>query len=194
MLYMVVEIFKNGDPAPVYERFRQSGRLAPDGLTYISSWVDDRMERCFQLMETDDRALLDEWIARWQDIVDFAVYPVITSTEAAALVEKTNTMKAVRVPMELLLKRDKELLGVLHCYDLDMPWFKCRFEAAAGFSEVKQLFDEELEFLNTDEMDQWQIAYERINALSLKLINVQTNEEIIEFVLHVQGTEACFRY
>ena len=88
MLYMVVEIFKNGDAAPVYERFRQSGRLAPDGLTYISSWVDDRMERCFQLMETDDRALLNEWIARWQDIVDFEVYPVITSTEAAALVEE----------------------------------------------------------------------------------------------------------
>lgn len=85
---MVVEIFKNGDAAPVYERFRQSGRLAPDGLTYISSWVDDRMELCFQLMETDDRALLDEWIAHWQDIVDFEVYPVITSTEAAALVQK----------------------------------------------------------------------------------------------------------
>ena len=88
MLYMVVEIFKNGDAAPVYERFCQSGRLAPDGLTYISSWVDDRMERCFQLMETDDRALLNEWIAHWQDIVDFEVYPVITSAEAAALVEK----------------------------------------------------------------------------------------------------------
>ena len=93
MLYMVVEIFKNGDAAPVYERFRQSGRLAPDGLTYISSWVDDRMERCFQLMETGDRALLNEWIARWQDIVDFEVYPVITSAEAAALVEETSIKK-----------------------------------------------------------------------------------------------------
>ena len=93
MLYMVVEIFKNGDAAPVYERFRQSGRLAPDGLTYISSWVDDRMERCFQLMETGDRALLNEWIARWQDIVDFEVYPVITSAEAAVLVEETSIKK-----------------------------------------------------------------------------------------------------
>jgi hypothetical protein len=70
-----------------------------------------------------------------------------------------------------------------------MPWFKGSFEAAAGFSEVKQLFEAELEFLNADEMDRWQIAYERINALGLKLINVQTNEEIIEFVLHVQGTD-----
>jgi hypothetical protein len=193
MLYMVVEIFKNGDAAPVYERFRQSGRLAPDGLTYISSWVDDRMERCFQLMETDDRALLNEWIARWQDIVDFEVYPVITSTEAAALVEKTK-IKEVCLPTELHLKRGEELLGVLHCYDLDMPWFKGRFEAAAGFSEVKQLFEDELKFLDADQMDDWQIAYERINALGLKLIDVQTNEEIIEFVLHVRDTEAWLRY
>jgi hypothetical protein len=82
MLYMVVELFKNGDAAPVYERFRERGRLVPDGLTYISSWVDERMERCFQLMETHDRALLDEWISRWQDIVDFEVFPVISSAEA----------------------------------------------------------------------------------------------------------------
>jgi len=193
MLYMVVETFKNGDAAPVYKRFRQSGRLAPDGLTYISSWVDDRMERCFQLMETDDRALLNEWIARWQDIVDFEVYPVITSTEAAALVEKTK-IKEVCLPTELHLKRGEELLGVLHCYDLDMPWFKGRFEAAAGFSEVKKLFEDELKFLDADQMDDWQIAYERINALGLKLIDVQTNEEIIEFVLHVRETEAWLRY
>ena len=192
MLYMVVEIFKNGDAAPVYERFRQSGRLAPDGLTYISSWVDDRMERCFQLMETGDRALLNEWIARWQDIVDFEVYPVITSTEAAALVEKTSTMKAVC--LELHLKRGEALLGVLDCHAPDQPWYECKFEAAAGFSEVKQLFDDELKFLDADQMDDWQIAYERIKALGLKLINVQTNEEIIEFVLHVRGTEAWLRY
>ena len=86
MLYMVIEVFKNGDAAPVYERFRQSGRLAPDGLKYVSSWVDVRMQRCFQLMETDDRALLDEWISHWQDIVEFDVFPVISSAEAAASV------------------------------------------------------------------------------------------------------------
>jgi hypothetical protein len=144
-------------------------------------------------METDDRALLNEWIARWQDIVDFEVYPVITSTEAAALVEKTK-IKEVCLPTELHLKRGEELLGVLHCYDLDMPWFKGRFEAAAGFSEVKKLFEDELKFLDADQMDDWQIAYERINALGLKLIDVQTNEEIIEFVLHVRETEAWLRY
>ena len=55
MLYMVVEKFRNGDPVPVYGRFREHGRLAPEGLTYLSSWVDEKLERCFQLMETDDR-------------------------------------------------------------------------------------------------------------------------------------------
>ena len=83
MIYMVVERFKNQDPAPVYRRFRDRGRLAPDGLQYVSSWVDERLERCFQLMETDDRNLLDEWMANWSDIVEFEIYPVISSQEAA---------------------------------------------------------------------------------------------------------------
>ena len=83
MIYMVVERFKNQDPVPVYRRFRDRGRLAPEGLQYVSSWVDERLERCFQLMETDDRNLLDEWMANWSDIVEFEIYPVITSKEAA---------------------------------------------------------------------------------------------------------------
>ena len=81
-LYMVIENFKNGDAAPVYRRFRDRGRLAPEGLSYISSWVNDQLDRCYQLMETEDRALLDRWIANWSDLVDFEVHPVITSKEA----------------------------------------------------------------------------------------------------------------
>jgi len=81
MTYMVVERFK--DAVAVYRRFRDRGRMAPEGLVYVSSWVDEKLERCFQLMETDDRALLDEWIANWSDLVDFEVYPVISSAEAA---------------------------------------------------------------------------------------------------------------
>jgi hypothetical protein len=54
MLYIVVEHFKNNDPVPVYQRFCDRGRLAPDGLIYVSSWVDDRMRRCFQLMDWID--------------------------------------------------------------------------------------------------------------------------------------------
>ena len=82
MLYMIVEHFKNKDAVAVYRRFRDLGRLAPDGLTYVSSWVDEKMERCFQLMETEDRSLLEQWMAKWSDIVEFEVYPVIISKEA----------------------------------------------------------------------------------------------------------------
>jgi hypothetical protein len=82
-LYMVVEKFRNGDAVPVYRRFRDRGRLAPEGLTYVSSWVDHTLERCYQLMETEDRVLLDQWIANWSDIVDFEVHAVISSKEAA---------------------------------------------------------------------------------------------------------------
>jgi hypothetical protein len=83
MLYMVVETFKNQDPVPVYRRFRDQGRCAPKGLRYVSSWVDEQLKRCFQLMETSDRRLLDDWIANWSDIVEFEVYSVITSQDAA---------------------------------------------------------------------------------------------------------------
>lgn len=82
-LYMVVERFKDGDAVPVYRRFKERGRLAPDGLVYVSSWVDHEFSRCYQLMETDDRRLLDLWIAGWCDLVDFEVHPVMTSKEAA---------------------------------------------------------------------------------------------------------------
>jgi hypothetical protein len=83
LLYMIVEHFKNGDALPIYQRFREQGRLAPAGLQYISSWIDDKIERCFQLMETDDISDINEWMANWSDIVDFEVYPVISSKEAA---------------------------------------------------------------------------------------------------------------
>ena len=83
MLYMIVEHFRNDDPVPIYRRFRDRGRLAPDGLQYVSSWVDEELARCFQLMETSERRLLDEWMAHWSDIVNFEVYPVITSKQAA---------------------------------------------------------------------------------------------------------------
>jgi hypothetical protein len=82
-LYLVVEHFRNGAAVPVYQRFRDRGRLAPEGLTYISSWVTENLERCYQVMETHDRALLDRWMDNWKDIVDFEVHPVITSKEAA---------------------------------------------------------------------------------------------------------------
>jgi hypothetical protein len=83
MLFMIVEHFRNKDPLPIYRRFRDRGRMAPEGLQYISSWVDDKFERCFQVMEASDRELLDRWIGNWVDIVEFEVYPVMTSNEAS---------------------------------------------------------------------------------------------------------------
>jgi hypothetical protein len=80
---MIVEHFKNGDPLPVYRRFREYGRLAPEGLHYVASWVDVKLERCFQVMEAEDVSHLDEWITNWSDIVEFEIYPVISSKEAA---------------------------------------------------------------------------------------------------------------
>jgi hypothetical protein len=83
LLYMIVERFRNQDPIPVYRRFRERGRLAPEGLQYLTSWVDEELATCFQLMETVDRTLLDEWAGNWTDIVEFEIYPVISSQEAA---------------------------------------------------------------------------------------------------------------
>ncbi len=86
MLYLVIENFHNGDPLPVYRRFREQGRLAPEGLRYISSWVTSDLARCYQIMECEERRLLDDWMSRWQDLVAFEVVPVVTSTDARALV------------------------------------------------------------------------------------------------------------
>jgi hypothetical protein len=83
---MIVERYRNGDAKPVYQRFRTRGRLAPEGLRYVNSWVTSDLTRCYQVMECDDRGLLDQWIAAWQDIVEFEVHPVVTSAEASALV------------------------------------------------------------------------------------------------------------
>jgi hypothetical protein len=84
MLYMIIENFRDGRPEPVYQRFRQRGRMAPDGLRYVASWVTVDGAMCYQVMECDDRALLDTWVAAWADLVEFTIVPVITSAEAAA--------------------------------------------------------------------------------------------------------------
>ena len=83
---MVIERFRNGDPVPVYRRFHERGRLAPDGLTYVASWIREDLKVCWQVMECHDRSLLDAWIAAWEDLVDFEVVPVVSSGEALARV------------------------------------------------------------------------------------------------------------
>jgi hypothetical protein len=86
MVFLIIEHFRDGNPEPVYRRFREKGRMAPEGLKYVSSWVTEDLSRCYQVMECVDRVLLDEWVSRWSDLVDFEVNPVISSSEAAAKV------------------------------------------------------------------------------------------------------------
>jgi hypothetical protein len=84
---MVIERFDAGRAPDVYRRFRDRGRMAPDGLRYVVSWVDLDFDRCFQVMETDDEALFKEWTANWMDLMDFEIVPVRTSAEAAAAID-----------------------------------------------------------------------------------------------------------
>jgi hypothetical protein len=85
MLFMIVEHFKDGDPVPVYRRFAERGRLVPDGLEYVGSWVTTDLARCYQVME-GERALLDQWMSHWDDLTDFEVIEVLSSADAAAAV------------------------------------------------------------------------------------------------------------
>ena len=81
MLYMVIERFKPGCTERIGERFRQRGRMLPEGVTYHASWVEPDGKRCFQIMEAADPALLAAWTAHWNDLIDFEIIPVLTSAE-----------------------------------------------------------------------------------------------------------------
>ncbi len=87
MLFMVIERFKNRDATAVYRRFREHGRGAPDGLTYVGSWIEAKFDRCFQIMECDDARLLQQWVAFWGDLIDFEIVPVVSSAETRETVE-----------------------------------------------------------------------------------------------------------
>ncbi len=81
---MIIETFRPGKVGEIYRRLQESGRHMPSGLAYIGSWITDDLARCYQVMECDDPALLDEWISHWADLMDFEVVPVISSDEARA--------------------------------------------------------------------------------------------------------------
>ena len=83
MLYMVIERFK--DAPAIYNRFREKGRMMPDGLKYISSWIDRDFKTCWQLMETEDENLFEQWTDAWSDLMEFEIVPVRTSVEVAEL-------------------------------------------------------------------------------------------------------------
>jgi hypothetical protein len=87
---MVIEHYTAG-PGPVYGRAAARGRMLPPGLHYVDSWIVDdvALDRCFQLMETDDPSLFDVWLDNWRDLGEFEIYPVIDSAEAASRVDVT---------------------------------------------------------------------------------------------------------
>ena len=100
MLFMVIEKFRNRDAKAIYRRFRDQGRMTPDGLKYVGSWIEANFDRCFQLMECDDPRLLQDWLLGWGDLVEFEIVPVVPSDQTRELVlirvcEKLNHMTAL---------------------------------------------------------------------------------------------------
>ena len=81
MQFMVIERFRDRDAKAVYRRFRDSGRMMPEGLHYVGSWIETNFDRCFQIMECDDARLLQQWIVNWSDLADFEVVPVVSSDQ-----------------------------------------------------------------------------------------------------------------
>ena len=88
MLYMVVERWAPGAAPAIYRRFRERGRMAPEGLEYVASWVDHEFRTCWQLMRTEDPALFGAWTDAWQDLGSFEIVPVRTSAEAVEIMAR----------------------------------------------------------------------------------------------------------
>ncbi|MEL7243166.1 MAG: DUF3303 family protein [Cyanobacteria bacterium J06573_2] len=100
MLFMVIEKFKDDKAKEVYYRYQQKGRMLPDGLKYIDSWVEVNLNRCFQLMECDDLTLFQKWILEWQDLVEFEVIPVVTSQDADKVNAQINAVDDIDIDDE----------------------------------------------------------------------------------------------
>ena len=87
MLFMVIERFEGNDMIPVYQRFLERGRLLPDGLTYVDSWIEANFGRCFQLMECADVRLLQQWVLHWRGTgTTFEIVPVAPSLQTREIV------------------------------------------------------------------------------------------------------------
>ena len=86
MLYMVIEHFREGTAPEIYRRYREKGRMTPDGLEYISSWISHDVKTCWQIMQTENAAFLKQWTKYWDDLIDFEIIPILTSAEAKAMV------------------------------------------------------------------------------------------------------------
>ena len=85
MQYLIIEHYKKGKTIEIYQRFDQKGRMLPKGVTYINSWTDEKVETCYQIMESESLEKLQEWVSNWNDLVDFEIIPVLTSAELSGL-------------------------------------------------------------------------------------------------------------
>ena len=88
MLFMIVEHFKQGKTKDIYRRFQEQGRMMPEGLKYLDSWVSTDFKQCFQLMECNDPSLFQQWILQWQDLAEFEIFPIVPSKETTEIVTK----------------------------------------------------------------------------------------------------------
>lgn len=89
MLYMVIERFKNRDAQAIYRRLREKGRMMPDGLSYLDSWIEENFDRCFQVMECNDPQLLEQWASHWRDLMEFEFVPVRRSKEVVEMMSSS---------------------------------------------------------------------------------------------------------
>jgi hypothetical protein len=87
MLYMVIERFRDGAAPEIYRRFRERGRMMPDGLEYVSSWISQDLKTCWQVMQTDSQKKFAQWTHNWDDLMDFEIIPVHTSAEVKQMME-----------------------------------------------------------------------------------------------------------
>jgi hypothetical protein len=94
MLYMVVERFKEGAAPEIYRRLRDKGRMMPEALEYVSSWIDLEFTTCYQLMRTDDESLFSQWTDKWNDLIEFEITPVRTSAEAVEMISHSERSAA----------------------------------------------------------------------------------------------------
>ena len=88
MFFMVIEKFRKGEQKRIYQRFETRGRMLPDGLKFVDSWIDASFNSCFQLMECDDLCLMQAWIAKWNDLVDFEVIPIAPSKKTKEMMKQ----------------------------------------------------------------------------------------------------------
>lgn len=83
--YMIIENYKPGKTEEIYRRFSEKGRMMPQGIEFINSWIEENLQKCYQVMKSESIENLEEWIDNWKDLVDFEVIPVISSKEANKL-------------------------------------------------------------------------------------------------------------